>query len=280
MLVDPNRVLGLIREVATAEIMPRFRNLAAGDVRRKRSPRDLVTVADEAAEARLGEALQRLLPGSVVVGEEAADADPNILARLGEAAPVWLIDPIDGTGNFVAGNPCFAVLVSLCRGGETIAGWMVRPESGLAVYATAGGGAWVVDAGEGGAGEGGAGGRRLGLPPRTGAAGLCGSLSRGAAKSPLRNDRSGALASARIVRLGSAGCEYLELARGGIDFAQYVRLKPWDHAAGVLIHAEAGGWAALRRSGRRYRPEPWISEEALLLASDEAMWRELDEALD
>lgn len=272
MRVDPKRVLSVIFEVAAAEILPRFRNLADADVRRKRSPRDLVTIADEAAEARLGEALQRLLPGSVVIGEEAADADPGVLARLGEAAPVWLIDPIDGTGNFVAGNACFAVLVSLCRDGEVIAGWMVRPESGLAVHATAGGGAWQIEAGTGE--------RPLRLQPRRGTAGLCGSLSRGAARSLVHNARSGTLASARIVRLGSVGCEYLELARGGIDFAQYIRLKPWDHAAGVLIHAEAGGWAALRGSGRPYRPEPWISEEALLLASDEGMWRDLNEALD
>ena len=175
MRVDPKRVLSVIFEVAAAEILPRFRNLADADVRRKRSPRDLVTIADEAAEARLGEALQRLLPGSVVIGEEAADADPGVLARLGEAAPVWLIDPIDGTANFVAGNACFAVLVSLCRDGEVIAGWMVRPESGLAVHATAGGGAWAIEAGTGE--------RPLRLQPRRGTAGLCGSLSRGAARS-------------------------------------------------------------------------------------------------
>ncbi len=271
MHIDPKRVLSVIFEVAAAEIMPRFRNLADADVRRKRSPRDLVTIADEAAEARLGEALRRLLPGSVVVGEEAADADPGVLARLGEEAPVWLIDPIDGTGNFVAGNPCFAVLVALCWRGETIAGWMVRPDSGLAVHARAGGGAFAVAPGSGD--------RRLRLRPR-GVDGLCGSLSKGAAKSLLRNAGSKPLASTRIVRLGSVGCEYLELAAGGIDFAQYVRLKPWDHTAGVLIHAEAGGWAALRRSRRHYRPEPRISEDALLLAADEAMWRELDDLLD
>jgi fructose-1,6-bisphosphatase/inositol monophosphatase family enzyme len=272
MSVDPKRVLSVILEVAAAEIMPRFRNLADSDVRRKRSPRDLVTTADEAAEVRLATDLQRLLPGSTVIGEEAADADPDILTRLGEAAPVWLIDPIDGTGNFVAGNPCYSVLVSLCRDGEIIGGWMARPESGLAVYATAGGGAWAIEAG---ASE-----IRLQLRSRGREHGLCGSLSRGAANSLLRRaDSASELATARIVRLGSVGCEYLELARGGIDFAQYMRLKPWDHAAGVLIHGEAGGWAALRGSGRRYRPEPSISEETLLLAVDEGMWRDLDKAL-
>lgn len=272
MLSDPKQVLDVIFEVAAVEIMPRFRNLAAGDIRRKRSPRDLVTVADEAAEARLSEALRRLLPGSVVIGEESADADPDILGRLGEAAPVWLIDPVDGTGNFVAGDVRFAVLVSLCHQGEILAGWMVRPESGLAVYATAGGGAWVI---EPGGSE-----RRLQLRPRQSTDELCGSLSRGGARSLQARAPSASLRSARIVRLGSAGCEYLELAQGGIDFAQYARLKPWDHTAGVLIHGEAGGWAALRGSGRRYRPEPRISEETLLLAVDQAMWRDLDATLD
>ncbi len=273
MQVDPKRVLSVILEVAAAEIMPRFRNLAEADVRRKRSPRDLVTIADEAAEVRLTQTLQRLLPGSTVIGEEAADADPDILARLGEAAPVWLIDPIDGTANFVAGNPCYSVLVSLCQAGEIIGGWMVRPESGVAVYATAGGGAWAVETGVSES--------RLRLRTRGPRHALCGSLSRGAANSLLRRAGSASeLASARIVRLGSVGCEYLELAQGGIDFAQYIRLKPWDHAAGVLIHGEAGGWAALRGNRRRYRPEPRISEEALLLAADEGMWRALDRALD
>ncbi|MFO1128282.1 MAG: inositol monophosphatase family protein [Rhodospirillales bacterium] len=270
MRVDPNHVLRIIFEVAAAEIMPRFRNLGEGDVRRKRSPYDLVTVADEAAEARLGPALQRLLPGSVVVGEEAADADPGILARLGGAAPVWLIDPVDGTGNFVAGNRAFAVIVALCQDGDVLGGWLVQPESGIAAWALRGEGAWLLD----GAGE-----RRLQRLPGD-AADLRGSLSQGAARSLRRRARSGPLTSARIVRLGSVGCEYLELARGGIDFAQYVRLKPWDHAAGVLIHAEAGGWSALRGGGRPYRPEPRISEEALLLAPDRDMWRDLDQALD
>jgi fructose-1,6-bisphosphatase/inositol monophosphatase family enzyme len=71
----------------------------------------------------------------------------------------------------------------------------------------------------------------------------------------------------------------MDLGRGAIQFAQYTRLKPWDHAAGVLIHHEAGGFNRLRRDCSPYRAEPRIVEETLLLAPDEATWRTLDEML-
>jgi 3-hydroxyisobutyrate dehydrogenase len=76
-------------------------------------------------------------------------------------------------------------------------------------------------------------------------------------------------------RYGSAGREYMDLARGALDFASYARLKPWDHAAGVLIHREAGGFSALRSDGSPYRPAPCIVEDTLLLAPDEGSWRRL-----
>ena len=68
-------VAALMRSVARQEIMPRFRNLAAGSVRTKSGPLDLVTEADEAAEKLIDAGLRALVPGCVVVGEEAATAD-------------------------------------------------------------------------------------------------------------------------------------------------------------------------------------------------------------
>jgi fructose-1,6-bisphosphatase/inositol monophosphatase family enzyme len=69
----------------------------------------------------------------------------------------------------------------------------------------------------------------------------------------------------------------MDLAQGKLDFAQYTRLKPWDHAAGVLIHTEAGGFNRITGSRARYRPRPRIMEETLLLAPDEATWEALHE---
>src|SRR5713226_9430960 len=102
MLVDSETVERLIAEIAAEEVMPRFEKLEAGDVSEK-SPGDLVTIADVATEHRLTPALIDLLPGSLVVGEEAAAAEPAVLGRLDGDDPVWRVDPIDGTVNYAAG---------------------------------------------------------------------------------------------------------------------------------------------------------------------------------
>lgn len=272
MLPAPQEVARIIARVAAEEIMPRYRNLSPGDVGHKRHPRDLVTTADTIAERRLTEALTALLPGSLVVGEEAADADPDVLRRLAGETPVWLIDPVDGTSNFVHGKDCFAVIVACCQGGETKAGWLHDPISGTTIWAAAGEGAWRQTP---------AGPQRLRLASADGTAAMMGSLGPRTAER-LHRKRLGGLAEApsRFVRLGSTGREYMELATGALDFAQYHGLKPWDHAAGVLVHREAGGVSLLRERRCPYRAEPSIVAATLLLAPDEAAWYSLDAMLD
>src|SRR5690349_21342761 len=111
MLPDIDRVSAIIREVAEAEILPRFRRLQQSDIREK-GPGDLVTVADEVAERRLTERLRDLVPNSLVLGEEAVAADQRVLGRIFEEDPVWIIDPVDGTSNFASGKPAFGVIVA------------------------------------------------------------------------------------------------------------------------------------------------------------------------
>ena len=83
----------------------------------------------------------------------------------------------------------------------------------------------------------------------------------------------------KITRLGSTACEYADLARGRLDFAAYTRLKPWDHAAGVLIYQEAGGCGLIRSSATPYWPSAQIGGETLLLAPTLSAWRQLDAML-
>lgn len=267
-LPDPFHVIHIIREVASREIMPRFRKLGTADVSYKRHPRDVVTIADTEAERRLAELLQPLSPGSAVVGEEGAEADADVLTSLDRAAPVWLLDPIDGTTNYACGKACFAVIVGFCAEGETLAGWIYDPTADVVMWAVAGQGARLERGGECVRARVAAGGQ---------IGGMKGSLSRRAA------DRLFGSLTARgggqppeIVRYGSVGREYMDLGCGAIHFAEYTRLKPWDHAAGVLIHREAGGFSRLRRNGSPYRARPYILEETLLLAPDETTWRTLD----
>ncbi|MGZ8997091.1 MAG: inositol monophosphatase family protein, partial [Rhodospirillales bacterium] len=151
-----------------------------------------------------------------------------------------------------------------------LAGWIHDPIADTMVWAVAREGAWLEEPA----------GRRRVRASFGGHIGLMtGSLTRRAA------DRLyGALAPRgvqppEIVRYGYVGREYMDLGVGLIHFAQYARLKPWDHAAGVLIHREAGGYSRLRRDRSPYRVEPYIVEETLLLAPDEPTWRALDTML-
>ncbi|WP_329362445.1 inositol monophosphatase family protein [Streptomyces sp. NBC_01483] len=90
-----------VRKAAATEILPRFRRLAEHEVDQKSGPHDLVTDADRLAERQLTETLGALLPGSVVVGEEAVHANPATYEAIQGDAPVWIIDPVDGTRQWI-----------------------------------------------------------------------------------------------------------------------------------------------------------------------------------
>ncbi|MDP9127576.1 MAG: inositol monophosphatase, partial [Pseudomonadota bacterium] len=132
----------IIKDVALAEITPRFRKLAEGDIEMK-AVNDPVTVADKQTEIKLTERLTQMLPGSVVVGEETFAKDNAVMSLIDGDAMVWVIDPIDGTRNFVAGLPEFAVMVALVDRRKTIAAWIHDPNSGDTIMAEKGGGVWL-----------------------------------------------------------------------------------------------------------------------------------------
>lgn len=265
-LPDPLAVGRILREVAAAVILPRFRNLVAGDVSHKRHPRDLVTIADIEAERELEQRLAPLVPGCTFVGEEASEGRPEVLAALAGGQPVWLLDPVDGTGNFATGSVCFAVIVGFCAGGETLAGFILDPLGGRLLWAMADQGAWLETA---------QGCARVHVTRDRPPGEMTGSLAWRTAERLRASFAERGEAAPSATRYGSVGREYMDLATGALDFASYARLKPWDHAAGVLIHREAGGFSALRSNGSPYRPAPFIVEDTLLLAPDATAWRRL-----
>ncbi|UFQ19092.1 MULTISPECIES: inositol monophosphatase family protein [Streptomyces] len=230
-----------LRKVAAAEVTPRFRQLAAGDIVEKSGPHDVVTVADRRAEEQLTVDLPALLPGSVVVGEEAVHADPTTYEAIRGDAPVWIVDPVDGTRQFVHGDPGFCMLVALAVDGEVQASWTYAPALDQFAVAVRGKGAWLN-------------GQRL----------TAGSPEPGrdlevATSHPdfTTEDQKRALLGLRVdgVRprpCGSAGLEYLAVARGELDAVAFSWELAWDHAAGLLLVAEAGG-AALTLTGERFR---------------------------
>ena len=258
-----------MRSTAQAEILPRFRAVIADAIRTKTAPDDLVTDADIGAEHLLGEKLARRLPGVVTIGEEAVSADRAVLDRLGSAELAAIIDPVDGTWNFAHGVPLFGSILALVSGGQTIAGLIHYPVTGDFILARPGHGAWhvAVDGEQ----------TRLAVARPTPIEEMHGFVplhmyapALQAALAPR------VLRFARTTTWRCSAFEYRMLASGAMSFCVNAGLSPWDHAAGVLIHAEAGGHAALL-SGERYVPS--LTEGHLLLAPDQQSWMAIQSAL-
>ncbi|MFD9908974.1 inositol monophosphatase family protein [Streptomyces sp. NPDC059063] len=227
----------VIRKAAAAEITPRFRQLAAADVVQKSGPHDLVTVADRLAEEFLTRELTALLPGSVVVGEEAVHADPATYDAISGSAPVWIVDPVDGTRQFVHGDPGFCTLVALALDGVVLASWTYAPALDACAVAIRGRGA------------------TLNGEPLSAGSPEPGSALTVATSHPdfTTDDQKRALLGLRADGFaprpcGSAGLEYLAVARGELDAVAFSWELAWDHAAGLLLVEEAGG-AHLTRDG-------------------------------
>jgi fructose-1,6-bisphosphatase/inositol monophosphatase family enzyme len=256
-------VAALMREVSAREILPRFRALKEGEVEEK-SRGDFVTIADREAELWLTPRLQKLVPGSRVLGEEAAAADPALMGLLDSDAPVWTVDPVDGTGNFVAGRETFGVMIALADTGEVRSAWIYLPVPDSMAVAEQGSGAFWHE---------GETAKRL-----------------DAGRSSSDTDKiSGAfnvrfmdedwrdrveLFADRVPRKSSylcSACDYTGLARGEIDLVTYHRMLPWDHAPGSLILREAGGVLRDMSNGIDYRPR--ILAGPHLAARDEESWQ-------
>ncbi|MGE6916881.1 inositol monophosphatase family protein [Achromobacter kerstersii] len=268
-LEDTRKLAAVLAETALTEVMPRFRNLPEGSVRGKSSPRDLVTDADEAAERMIGARLAKLHPGAVLIGEEASARNPALLNMLVDADLAFLIDPIDGTRNYVAGLPLFGMMIAACHRGDVIAGVIYDPVSRDSALAVRGEGAWMEYEN----------GRRVPLTvaPPAPLEDMDGLIATGALPEPLRTT-----VNSHLSRLGStaslrcAAHEYRMLAAGHCHIALYNQLTAWDHAAGWLLHREAGGYAA-RFDGSPYKPTHRTG--GLLYAPDAGSWHAARKAL-
>ncbi len=242
---DIDAIASLLLEVGHGVILPRFRRLEPGDVERKRTPtdpNDVVTVVDHQAEEHLTRALLSLVPGTAVIGEEATHERPDLLELLTADGPVWLLDPIDGTRNFVAGDDGFGIMLAYVTAGVARAAWVLLPARNELFVAETGNGAFFN-------------GQRIRVSTARPGQSLRGALHVRFMPDELR--ASAARASHDRYRAEfdtrSAAVEYMEILKGSRDFAVYYRLLPWDHAAPGLILTEGGGRAE-HLSGQPYSP--------------------------
>lgn len=260
-LPDPSKVTEILSFVAETEILPLFRRLEDHQISDKKSG-EIVTAADINAEHKLAELLTALVPGSVTVGEEGFAADESVMTRLSGDKPVWIIDPVDGTQNFAQGKTCFCVIVAYVIAGRTVAGWIHNPIEKTTVVSQAGAGAFDN-------------GTRLSLKNAPEIAAMTGGVGT-RRRDPIRERAAEKNLSlpAKFTRYRCIGLEYADLARSVLHFAEFGNLKPWDHAAGLLIHKEVGGHAAFTSDYSVYTPGP-IPKGRLLAAPDEESWRQL-----
>ncbi len=267
--VDIQAVADIIRDVAAIEILPRWRNLASGDISHKSKQGDLVTVADRAAEAQLERRLGALLPGSVVIGEEAVFAAPSVLERFSGSDPIWVVDPIDGTRAFTEGRPTFDVLVALVQNGKGLAGWIFAPAEDDFYYGEVGSGVMRAQAGYEPV--------RLRAPPHTGLSDLNGIVNPRVLK-----DR-GVANPEHVLGLFKghtahtcAGHNYSRILRGDSDFLINYSTLPWDHFPGLTL-ALAGGWHAARHDGLPFAPLE--AKGGILVAPNRDVWAKLKSVL-
>lgn len=251
-----DEILELLREVAASVITPRFQALTAGEIHEK-LPGDYVTIADREAELAIAARLRTAYPDALVVGEEASFADGSLMAGLPTAPHAFVIDPVDGTRNFVHGNPDHAVMVAELRAGEVVRGWILQPE-----YETA----YVTERGAGVTRN----GKLLRPVPREGTLRI---------EASSRRDL-GDLVTGGAWHVGRTrfccGIDYPRLLTGDVDALLYRRPKPWDHAAAALMMTELGAVPRLL-DGTTYAPgEPY---GVLLAAASEDVWHAVVDAI-
>jgi myo-inositol-1(or 4)-monophosphatase len=224
-------LLELARATAeeAAALVRAGRSTAAEQVDTKSSPVDVVTAVDTASEALIVRRLIEARPDDGVLGEEGA-------AREGTSGVRWVVDPIDGTVNFLYGLPAYAVSIAGEVDGRTEVGVVLNVATAELFTAVRGGGAWLT-------------------APGAAAVQLHGSapvsleqtlVATGFGYRVEQRQAQGAVV-ARLLpevrdirRNGCASLDLCSAAAGRVDAYYELDLKPWDHAAGALVAEEAG----------------------------------------
>jgi myo-inositol-1(or 4)-monophosphatase len=207
---------------------------AALAVSSKSTATDLVTATDRASERWLVEHIVAERPGDALLGEEGAGS-------AGTSGVRWLLDPIDGTVNYVLALPQYAVSVAAELDGQVLAAAVCNAASGEVFRAHLGGGAYLGDVSLHGP-------RDVPLARAV--------IGTGFSYAAQQRARQGAVVArllprvADIRRLGSASLDLCAVAAGRLDAYFEAGLHLWDYAAGLLIATEAGCAA----SGLRHRP--------------------------
>ena len=193
-----------------------------------KGPADFVSSADRNAEKIIRIELEKARPGFSFLMEESGAIEGR------DAAHRWIVDPLDGTTNFLHGIPMFAVSIALEREGQIVAGVVYNPAMDELYTAERGGGAYMND-------------RRLRVAARKDMADCIVStgiphLGRRGHSAFLEQQRRIMLQVAGVRRMGAAALDLAYVAAGRFDGFWESGLSAWDVAAGIILVREAGGY--------------------------------------
>ncbi|HEX6833821.1 MAG TPA: inositol monophosphatase family protein [Rudaea sp.] len=210
---------------AAGSIILRYLNRVEHLAVEEKSRHDYVTEVDRLAEAEIVRELRRAYPDHAILGEETGAS--------GKSNKVWIIDPLDGTHNFLRGYPHFCVSIGFMDHGDLVHGVIYDPMRDELFTASKGDGAFVND-------------RRMRVTRREGLAGalLCTGFpyrQREHLDVQLAMTRDLLREAEDFRRTGSAALDLAYVAAGRLDGYFEIGLKPWDMAAGCLLVREAGG---------------------------------------
>jgi myo-inositol-1(or 4)-monophosphatase len=225
----------------------------------QKGPANFVTAADQRSEEIIHRELARTRPGYGFLFEERG------VVEGADKSHRWIIDPLDGTTNFLHGIPLFAISIALEREGEIVAGLIYNPASGELFTAERGGGAFLND-------------RRIRVAARH-EMGNCviatgiPHLGRPDHELFLKECADVMPQVAGIRRCGAAALDLAWVAAGRFDGFWERNLNPWDIAAGVIMVREAGGFVS-DTDGK----QKWLARGDII-AGNESVSRELTKIL-
>jgi len=259
------KIAQIITDVAQEEILSRYQKLSEADIQVKKAG-DLVTSADIETEKKLSARLKKLYPAAVLAGEESIAENSGLLEEVITADEAFLIDPVDGTNNFIKNNPRFAVMMVALRKGIVVASWIYLPAFDKMAFSETGSGS-VVN------------GKKISFKKaQVDCAEMIGAAHIKRMPEDLRQKARANLVNFKANKPAfCAGYDYVALLEGEKDFSAYYRTLPWDHLPGTHMCEQAGGFCRKLLSGETYGIKDQY--EGLLSAADEESWHRIRDAL-
>jgi len=260
-----NYISDLLVEVNELIILKYYKNLSSKHINTKSSDDDYVSIADKESEIYIVKNLIGFFNINQYIGEETSYSNKDDYKSLEKNALYWVIDPIDGTKNYINGKNEFCSMISLVFNSIPIASFVYYPLKNLLVYAFKGFGAYSLEIKTK---------KIIQLRIQQNSfANIVGSGGTKGIQEPLRQKVLQNLRKyTNRLFIGSAGIEAIMLASNETQFVFHGRVTPWDHSPLDLIIKESGGCVYMLNDKAEFNI---FSKGPILAASNDQLWEDV-----